>query len=406
MIKISSAKIPFRKNRRIALIVHYFLKAAFLFRLNLFHKKENLSIEKIKKILVVRIDRLGDIAMSTPAFKAIRNVFPHSHITLLAARMSRDLVEVMPTFDRIIYFDALWVVKKQGGAIKRLLKTIKKLRREEFDLAVDLRGDFRNNILMFFCNAKYRIGYDITGSQFLLTDVVPLGENHHPVNMGFSLIQYLSPQNKKNYKMSLWVTQSDRKLAAQFLNQNNLTNGNHDLIVIIHPGARWYGRRWTIEGYAEIADGLIEEYGAKVIFTGSCDESKLTQDIVSLMRCKPIIATGKISLRQFLVLLERSNVFIGVDSGPMHMAAAMGTKVIALLGPARVEAIGPYGNGHVVITKQDDFTCSPCAQTICKRYGSSCMQAIRVEEVWQAVESLMRKPLRGENRQSHEYSTN
>lgn len=119
MIKISSAKIPFRKNRRIALIVHYLLKAAFLFyslfRLNLFHKKENLSIEKINKILVVRIDRLGDIAMSTPAFKAIRDVFPHSHITLLAARMSRDLVEAMPTFDRIIYFDAPWVVKKQGG---------------------------------------------------------------------------------------------------------------------------------------------------------------------------------------------------------------------------------------------------------------------------------------------------
>lgn len=393
MIKISSAKIPFRKNRRIALIVHYLLKAAFLFyslfRLNLFHKKENLSIEKINKILVVRIDRLGDIAMSTPAFKAIRDVFPHSHITLLAARMSRDLVEAMPTFDRIIYFDAPWVVKKQGGAIKRLLKTIKKLRKEKFDLAVDLRGDFRNNILMFFCNAKYRIGYDITGSQFLLTDVVPLGENHHPVNMGFSLIQYLSPQNKKNHKMSLWVTQSDRKLATEFLKQNNLANSNHDLIAIIHPGARWYGRRWTIEGYAEIADGLIEEYGAKVIFTGSCDESKLTQDIVSLMRCKPIIATGKISLRQFLVLLERSNVFIGVDSGPMHMAVAMGTKVIALLGPARVESIGPYGNGHVVITKQDDFTCSPCAQTICKRYGSSCMQAIRVEEVWQAVESLL-----------------
>jgi lipopolysaccharide heptosyltransferase II len=370
--------------------------------LNLSDKDGDLAIERISKVLVIRVDGLGDFVMSTPAFEAIREIFVDSHITLLAANWSKDLSEVMPFFDEVIYVDVPWIERSKSGNLRKLLRSIKQLRKRKFDLMIDLRGDFRNNILMFFCNAKYRIGYNITGCQFLLTNVVPLGENQHTVAMVKSLIQYLNPKNEKKYEMSLNITENDRELATKFLNQNGIINGNRNPLVVIHPGARWPGRRWVIKNYAEIADRLVERYDAKVIFTGSCDESKLTQDIVSLMRHKPIIATGKISLRQFLVLLERSNVFIGVDSGPMHMAAAMRTNVIALLGPARAEAIGPYGNGHIVITKQDNFTCSPCAQTSCKRPNNSCMQAIGVEEIWQAVKSLMRKPLREKNRQSHE----
>ena len=396
LINISLQRIPVRKNRINALIIHYVLKAGFLFyrlfRLNSSHKQKELPIGRIRKILIVRIDGLGDIVMSTPAFRALRNIFCDSYITLLSANWSKALVEVMPIFDEIIYFDAPWLVKRKRKKIRRIVGIIRKLRKENFDLFIDLRGDFRNNILMFFCKAKYRVGFHITGCHFLLTHVVPCDENHHPVKMALSLVEYLNQENKEKYKMSLWVKEEDRKATAELLRKEGTNDISGDkLVIVIHPAARWRGRQWTMEGYAEIADRLIEEYQAKVIFTGSPNEIKFTLDIANLMKNKSIVATGKTTLRQFLCLLERSHLFIGIDSGPMHMATAMGTKVIALFGAARSEAVGPYGKEHIVITKQDNFLCSPCAQVVCKRPNNSCMKAITADDVWNAVENQIKR---------------
>jgi lipopolysaccharide heptosyltransferase II len=337
------------------------------------------------------MDQLGDIAMSTPAFSAIRDIFAHSSVTVLASEMSKELVEVMPVFNRIIYFDAPWFVKGKKHGCRRLLAIIKELRRENFDLVVDLRGDFRNNVFMYFCNARYRVGYDITGCQFFLTHIVPLGEDHHPVSMGLSLARYLEPESKKLYKMSLWITEQDREFAVDFLEQNGIAAGSDRPTVVMHPGARWAGRQWTPEGYARIANRLIENYDANVIICGSGNEIKLADEIKSLMTREPVIAAGKTSLRQFLALLEKSNLFIGLDSGPMHMAVAMGVKVVALFGAARPESVGPYGEGHIVVTKQQLYSCSPCSQTVCKRPDASCMQAITIEEVWNAVEVQLQR---------------
>jgi len=396
LIRISSQRIPVKRNRVLALVIHYILRVGFFlfrfFSLNFLFRRKELPLKNIKKILVIRIDGLGDVVMSTPAFKGIREIFSNAHITLLTATWSKELVEVMPTFDELIYFDAPWIVKKQKGKLINLFKIVKKLRIEKFDLAIDLRGDFRNNILMYFCNRKNRIGFNITGCDFLLNHVVPIGENHHLVNASLSLINYLKPKNIKEYTLNLWTTKEDRDFIDHFLRENGInSNKVSNIIVIIHPGARWYGRRWKAERYAQIADSLIEKYDARVILGGSSSDFELIRDIASLMKHIPIEAAGKTSLRQFLALLEKSDLFIGLDSGPMHMATAMGTKVVALFGPARPEAVGPWGNGHIVITHQKDFACSPCAQTVCKRPYDSCMQAITVEEVWAAVQEQIGK---------------
>jgi lipopolysaccharide heptosyltransferase II len=402
MIKISPQKIVAKKNRILALIIHYFLKSVFLLyqfiRLNFSRDQKDLPFEEIKKILVIRIDGLGDVVMSTPAFKALRDIFSDAHITLLAAGLSKELVEVMPTFDEVIYFDAPWIAKEKKGKFRKLFSTVKRLRKKKIDLAIDLRGDFRNIILMYVLSAKYRLGFDITGCNFLLTHIVPCGDNHHPVTICLSSIKYLSQKDKGEHSLSLWITKKDREYAENLLENCGIDYvGNGDLVVIVHPGAKWYGRWWMPEGYAQIADRLIYEYEAKVILSGNSTDIEITQHIANLMKHRPVITAGKTSLRQFLALLEKSNLFIGVDSGPMHMAAGMGIKIVALFGPARPEAVGPWGNGHIVITKQDDFPCSPCAQTICKMPNNSCMHAITVEDVWEAVEQQVDKIFKERN---------
>ncbi|PIU66339.1 MAG: hypothetical protein COS84_05880, partial [Armatimonadetes bacterium CG07_land_8_20_14_0_80_40_9] len=121
------------------------------------------------------------------------------------------------------------------------------------------------------------------------------------------------------------------------------------------------------------------------------DEVSFVKEITKVMRNKPIIAAGKTTLRQFSALVKKSNLFIGVDSGPIHIAAAMKIPVVALFGAADPDYLGPYGNNHIVITKRKYFPCSPCAQTVCLRPAKSCMQAITVDEVWQTVKKQMER---------------
>jgi len=391
MIKISSAQIPVRKNRIIALIIHYSLKVVYflycLFRLKLFCKYDKIPVDEIEKVLVIRADSLGDIAMSSPAFKGIRLAFPDSHITLLVATRSKQLVEDMSTFDKIIYFDAPWMTNGGKKKFRNFLKATKNLRKLKFDLSIDLRGDFRNNIFMRLLGIKYRMGFDITGCGFLLTHIVPCGDKHHSVDLSFSLNTYLGVKNTAAYNLSLPFAEDEQEFAADFLKQNgNISDKKGHLVAIIHPGAKWYGRRWESQKFAQIADLLIEKANAIVILAGSSTDLELVEEIASFMKRVPIIAAGKMSLKQFLYLLEKCDIFIGLDSGPVHLAATMRRKLVALYGPASPEAVGPYGDENIVITKQEKFSCSPCAQIKCKKPDNSCMDAITVNDVWQAVQ--------------------
>ncbi len=389
MISISPHRIVDKKNRAAALGIHYLLGSCFGLR-GLFAPRSRtstrFSVERVRKILVVRIDGLGDVVMSTPAFVSLRKMFPDAHITLLAASWSKGLVEPMPYFDEIRYFDAPWMVKGRPEKKESFLKTVGSLRREKFDLALDFRGDFRNNILMYLTGAGHRLGFNITGCDFLLTGVVPCGGDHHPTSMCVSMTRYLDPGVPKKQRLSLWTTARDRDYATALLMREapECLNGS-SLLVVIHPGAKWRGRHWVAGRYAEIADRLVDIYGATVVLSGGPADAELAREIVRLMKRGAVVTAGRTSLGQFLALLERSAVFIGVDSGPMHMATAMGARVVALFGPARPEAVGPYGDEHLVVTRQDEFPCSPCAQTVCEKGIENCMMAITTDDVWAAV---------------------
>jgi len=358
-----------------------------------------LDAGRIRNVLIIRADGLGDLVMTTPLLAKLRRIFPNSRITLLAACASRELVEVMPVFDRVFYFDLPWFFKGQKRWLRKLFKFASEMRNERFDLAIDVRGDFRNNILMYFLGARYRLGFRTTGCDFLLTHVVSLPVNSHMGMACTALMKYLNPNDDGEDNLKLWITDEDRDFSARLLQANGVDPAKKDRpIVTIHPGAKWDGRKWSPENYARIADWLIDRYGAVVVLAGSAGDVDFVRRIASSMKSKPIEAVGTTSLRQLLALCEKSDLFLGVDSGPVHMAAAMGTKVFALFGPARREAVGPLGANSTVITRQDDFECCPCAQVECERPGSSCMQAVTVEDVRAAIsQQLSTKDVRIES---------
>ncbi|MBN1804553.1 MAG: glycosyltransferase family 9 protein [Sedimentisphaerales bacterium] len=402
MPTISPHKIPVKRNRILAGIIHYLLKAGFVLfgflKPDKALKQNDIRTGDIRKILIIRIDGLGDIVMSIPAFKAIRTVFPNAHITLLAASPVKGLVELIPVFNEIIYFDALWMTKGYRKTSK-LLETVSRLRKQNFDLVIDLRGDFRNNIFMSLLDVRYRLGYDITGCDFFLTHTIPCGQSHHSVDMSHSLINYLGQSDMSTYDLSLSPAGEDRRFASDFLKQNGIDLEDRDKpVVIINPGAKWQGRKWQTRRFAALADKIIEKFDASVILAGSSGDMELVHQIADSMNNTPIIAAGKMSLGQYLALIKECNLHVGLDSGPSHLAAAVGTKVVALYGPARPEAVGPYGTENIVVTKQENFPCSPCTQTRCKKSGNSCMDAITVEDVFSAVEIQLNKCVTEKNR--------
>ncbi len=402
MIRISPHRIPTKKKRIGAVLIHYFLMTCYYLSGGIFQSLQKNTgkppLDEINKILVIRLDFLGDVTMSTPGFKAIRRIFPNAHITLLAAGLSKNLVEIMPFFDDVLYFDVPWMVKNREKKVQRLCAVIRELRTAKYDMAIDLSGDFRHNILMFLSNVRYRLGFDITGCDFLLTHIIPCSSNHHNVNLCLDLITYLNPENKEEYLPSLQITDHDRAKASEIIKQLNTCNrkNNSGPIVIIHPGASWYGRRWKNERFALVADRVIAEHNARLIIAGSRSDREIAEEIADNMKHSAMITAGETSVREFIGLLEQSVIFLGLDSGPTHMASATKAKIVALFGPAHPDAVGPWGNDHIVLSHQEDFPCSPCNQTVCKKSGNSCMEAIQVDEVFDAVSKQIEKSLKAE----------
>lgn len=396
LIRISQHRIPTRKNRVITVLIHYIVKAIYIiFSILIGNSRRNAFLpynNKVKKILLIRLDFLGDITISTPAFKGLREIFSDSHITLLAANMSKELVEVMPYFNEIKYYDAPWYFKNSNYRIRNLLETIKDLRRDNYDMVIDLRGDFRNNIFMFLLKIKYRIGFDITGCDFLLTNVITCDTNHHGVSLCINLLNFFSPNYRAEPKPFLPITEHDR-LRTNALFQDLLIEeyNNCNPNIIIHPGASWHGRHWKPEYFAKVADLLIKKNNANIIITGGILDIEIAEKIYRKMSHKAIMLAGRLSLREFIALIEIGDVFLGLDSGPMHMASSTDIKIVALFGPAYQESVGPLGSEHIVITHQNDFPCSPCSQTKCKRPHSTCMDSILVDEVYNAVFSHIKE---------------
>ena len=396
MIKISSHRIPTKRKRTYALIIHYILFACHrMGRLMSPSKREHtesIKLEKVKKILVIRLDFIGDMTVSTAGFKAIREFFPHAEITLLAANLTRNIVEVMPFFDRIHYFDAPWMVRNGKNKLQTLLAAIQQIKAEHYDMSIDMRGDFRHNILMYLSKPTHRLGFGITGCDFLLTHPIPSGSNHHMVNLCNDLIHYLCPESKKNYTPSLEITGQDKKKARMIIDHlNNNTFHTQSPIVVIHPGSSWPGRNWRSERFASVADRLIDKYNAKILLAGSASDKKIAREIALNMKNDSMIIAGKTSIREFVGVLEQSDVFLGLDSGPTHIASATGTKLVALYGPALPDAVGPCGSDHIVLSHHKDFPCSPCDQRVCEKSGHSCMDAIQVDEVFDAVSRQIEK---------------
>ncbi|HOW34937.1 MAG TPA: lipopolysaccharide heptosyltransferase II [Candidatus Omnitrophota bacterium] len=328
----------------------------------------------MKKILVVNVNWVGDVIFSTPVFKALKSSYPAASISCLAVPRVRDILESAPCLDEIIIYDEKGRHQTPWAKIKLILE----LRKKKFDVAFLLHRSLTRALLIFLAGIPVRVGYDTKKRGFLLTHrAEPLSDTAHRSDYYLGVIESFGIQ-VKDRSCELKVYDDARLFVEKLLNENGVTK--NDFAVVINAGGNWDLKRWPKENFAKLADRLVEDFKAKVIISGAPKDVLLAGEIVSMARHKPVVLTGRTNLKQLAALLEKVNLVISNDSGPLHVANCVGTSVVGLFGPTRPEITGPRGKGRFRII-QNDVQCNqkPCYDLGCS--DNVCMKSITVEQV-------------------------
>lgn len=325
---------------------------------------------------------IGDMVLLTPALRALKQAFRESRLELLLRPRVADLMESHP------HVDACVVDEKTDGRFRSLTKLVGQIRDTSFDLAVVLHPtSYRNALLPFLARIPIRVGTKVSGRGLLLTKSCRDDTTVHEVDRYLRVLQLLDIDTASD-DLEFWHTDADRHIIENLLGAEGILDD--DRLIAVNLGTTWTTKRWDIENFAEVIrqiTRLVPE--AKIVLTGSYAEQTLTGALPASLSVINLV--GKTSILQLGALLERCNVCLTCDSGPMHIAAAVGTPVVSLFGPTDPMRHRPYGMGHTVIEKP--VSCRPCYKRSCHRQDAPhlCMQEIGTGEVVKAVEKRLYK---------------
>lgn len=383
------------KKRIIAIIVDKIICRLFcIVRLKKKSSNYVLHPSTINRILIIQLDRIGDTVMSIPVYSNLKRTFPHAQLTALVRPISSQLIKYNNNLYEIICHDPPWWSSSRGvykyfNFIKEYIKLFKILRRKKFDVSIELRGDLRHILLYSFLpGCRYRIGYSRSGGEYLLTRHLDYNPSIHQIMKNLDLLKFLGihkPTKSFNISTIKGVENSLNIAFSKYRIDNNSDK------VVVHPGASKILMQWPTERFAKLIDWLNNSFGFDVILVGSREEKELCQRILTQTTTyKPIIMAGNLTLIELTMLLKRARLFIGNDSGPMHIADAIGVPIVALFGPSNPLTFGPVSsNAETIFNK---FPCCPCEHVNCpistNGVISSCMDTITLDSVRKAILKL------------------
>ena len=360
--------------------------------LGMFGRNKNKGKKDYKKILVVQLWGIGETILTLPSIEALRKNFPKSEIDVLATSRNKDV------FFNNQNISSLKLIKLNPFSVLAFI--FKNFRR--YDLAIDMEEYLNVSAIISFFAGKGIVGFSHGPRSKLYDYKVKYNDKQHVVQTFLDLGREINITYDTNELPKLRYSKTDENKVNKFLKNNKIKNNY--FLVVVAPGAAESAksRMWPFERYAELCDELIEKYNAKVIFTGTPDESNLIKLIQDKIEKKESTfnAAGEINLNQLFCLIEKCKLFIGNDSGPMHVAAAQGVKTLGLFGPNLPARFGPYGKNGIGLYKGYNCQFSPCINVHkgqipdCLYPKDSndyqkCMKNISVDDAIKEVEKLV-----------------
>ena len=318
------------------------------------------------------------MVMLTPALRALKRTYPKSDLTLLLRPRVADLMQTHP------YVDTCIVDNKTGGHYRSLTSLIRQIRDKAFDVAVVLHPtSFRNALLPFLARVPIRVGAKVGGRGMLLTLSCEDNTEIHEVDRYLRVLQLLNIDTTPSF-LEFWHTDADRQFIERLLRAEGVLPD--DRIIALNLGTTWTTKRWDVLNFADVIQQIASlAPEIKVVLTGSSTEEELAKALPTSLSAINLV--GKTDILQLGALLERCDVCLTCDSGPMHIAAAVGTPTVALFGPTNPVRHQPYGTGHTVIEKT--VSCRPCYKQTCHRQDAPhlCMKEISTAEVVSALKN-------------------
>jgi len=365
-----------------------------------FRRRKPVVAANIRRILVIKLCCIGDFLFTTPLLRALAANYPQARMTYMVGSWGRELVAADPRVSDMIIFDAY----DQAGIftkISRIWKAVREIRKGDFDLAFVLHRTPLAGIMAAAGGARIRIGFDWEGNGFSLTYPVAFRGDHHEVDRNLDCLKALAAAPEGNW-MELNPPAEALDAAEAFLRRHPWTRSHGPLIAVfpgggVNPGTVMTTKRWSAAGYRDVCRQLVQHFNARLLLVGSAQDKRIVDEILEdEAGAKDVVrAEGKTKLVGLAGLLKLCDLFIGGDSGPLHIAAAVGTPTVALFGPTDPDLLAPRGKAHRVVRKP--LACAPCF-TPRKRQGEDagcplgtvqCMREITAEDVMCAAEELL-----------------
>ena len=352
--------------------------------------------ENPTRILVVRLSAVGDVLRVLPALQVLKKNFPASFIGWVVEEASRDILEAHPDIDEVFIFPKQELLRKLKSrsafmaGIKNFLTFIQSIRKKRFDMVIDFHGLFKSGIIALCSGAPERVGFARPFTKelnFLFNNRRYPLDNHRTsrIDRNLTLLKKMGLDTEHTPPV-IHVPERDRGAVHDFFKQQRIDRSRP--LIAVHPGTSPSTpyKRWEPYRYAVVADQIIADNAAQVVFTWARQELEMVKAIVSLMKYRAIIGPETHNLCQLAEIFKHCNLYLGSDTGPMHLAAFVGIPIVALFGPTDHIVNDPYVyTPHIIIRRET--ACSPCRKYDCKL--RECMTGIKEESVIRAVKIML-----------------
>jgi heptosyltransferase-2 len=348
-------------------------------------------MEEFKKILIIRLSSLGDVVLTTPVIKALKEKFPQSEIYFLTKGIYSDVLKNNPFLSSVIKFNP----DQKHSGLAGLREIIRELAQYHFDLIIDLHSNLRSFFIRHLLKAEKKIRYKkrVLARFFIVYFKWLKIKPQHTIDSYLLSLRKLNIKNAK-VKPEIFLDEKTEKFAQNFLWQNKIKKD--DILVGISPGAKWETKRWDGSKFLRLCQILLENDKYKIVLFGSAEEKNLVENLTKNFSDRVFKGIG-LSLLELSALIGKCEVFVSNDSGLMHIATAMDVPVIAIFGPTHPNlGFSPLGERNVILTTNEK--CSPCSlhgEKPCKKERPYCFEKIFPEEVADVVIKKCSEPFRG-----------
>ncbi|MDD5492090.1 MAG: glycosyltransferase family 9 protein [bacterium] len=332
---------------------------------------QTIELKPNAKILVIQLRRIGDVLLTTPVVRALRRKFTEAQIDFLVEKPGAEILAGNPYINNLLLYDK-----------KDQVQWVRAIRAAKYDLILDYLGNPRTAWIVGLSGAKHRLGFKRPGRDFVYS--VKMNPDPVPKYVPAHKLDLLRPLGieTNNINLDLTISPAAKERIQNFLAKEKITNT--DMLVGISPTSRRQTRRWLKQGFAEIADLLMQKYKAKVIFLWGPGEETYIDDIISLMKKRPLKSPA-LTIAESLALTSVLKLFIGNDNGPMHIAQGLKVPSVVIFGPTQSANWNEPGPNNIAV--KADVTCLECNKQECA--DLCCMERITVPMVEEAIKKVV-----------------